>query len=135
MIPSRRGFIAARQPLHVEHKGVEVVATWTDYTGLAANPATGGYSGTGVKKTAKFKALVHYVTARSVLRQFEEIQAGDIVMDAWGKLDCEGQAEIKLVIADEVWVMRDLSAKAAAMWDTLRPDGQSYRTYLLRRET
>ncbi|HEY1171047.1 MAG TPA: hypothetical protein VGH19_06710 [Verrucomicrobiae bacterium] len=135
MIPSRIGFIQARQPMHVEQKGVEIVVTWTDNTGLSYNPGTGGYTGEGAPKRANVKGLVHFVTARSVLRQFEEIQGGDIILDTWGKLACEGHQEIKLTIDGEIWVMKELSNKAAAMWDTLRGDGKGYRTYLLRRET
>lgn len=72
----RRAVLSATGP------GSNVGVGWTEYSGGTTDPGTGAaVGGTATRRTGVLRALVYEEPARGVLRQFAEIQAGDVILD------------------------------------------------------
>ena len=104
------------------------------------------YPGDLTDKTVRIKALVHFVTARTVQRQFAEIQAGDAIITCEGTLyvvDEEGNEtgdtvnlstmqKIRFELNGKSYVQAAVGKDLAAYWSTFIGGQQLSQTFLLR---
>lgn len=99
------------------------------------------------EKTVRIKALVHFVTARTVQRQFAEIQAGDAILTCEGvlyEIDEEGNETEKIIDLNAIqktrfnlngvfYVQAAVGKDLAAYWSTFIGGNMLSQTFLLRR--
>ena len=80
---SRIALIAARIPVNLGQSGTDVQVVWTQVTGGVVDPGTGAtVGGTEVMLSGVMPAFGDVTSAASTVRQWQEIQAGDLILDA-----------------------------------------------------
>lgn len=126
--------------------GTEVPVTWVDTSGGTLDTVTGALVG-GVQTPASgvIRALGVEEPARSVVRQFAEIQTGDVLLevDAAGLVTKGDGSTVALDDLDEPrfqwggswYVQKEVGAALAATWNAVVAGQKLYRTLLLRRAT
>lgn len=126
--------------------GTEVAVTWVETAGGTLDTVTGAVVG-GVQTPASgvIRALGVEEPARSVVRQFAEIQTGDVLleMDAAGLVAKADGSTVALDNLDEPrfqwggnwYVQKEVGAELAATWNAVVAGQKLYRTLLLRRAT
>lgn len=98
-------------------------------------------------KSVLIKGFIHFVTARTVLRQFAEIQAGDAILTLEGEVravdadgnetgaivDFNAMQKVTFEVAGVTYVQSSVGKDLAAYWSTVIGNNQLSRTLLLRR--
>lgn len=79
---SNLSFIKSRLAQNVAGRGSSLIVTWVNVTGGTLNESTGAYVG-GVENhySGVLTAIAVEEVPRYVLRQYQEIQAGDLIVD------------------------------------------------------
>ena len=145
---TRIDFIADdRAPDVLEALGNDVVLVWKEWPVLAdghqamPDAVDGTRSGTPEIKTQTVKALLHFVTATTQLRQFAEVQAGDCIMDLSPDILLKGREGLRFIIGasrtcpGEEWSSKPVSEQLAQCWDAMQGNRKIFQTVLLRRGT
>ena len=126
--------------------GSDVLVTWVDTEGGTLDTVTGAVVG-GVQTPASgvIRGLGIEEPARSVVRQFAEIQAGDLLLDvdAAGLVTCPDGSTVALDELDAPrfqwagswYVQKEVGEGLAASWNAVVAGEKLYRTLLLRRAT
>ncbi len=126
--------------------GTDVLVAWVEIEGGALDPTTGAIvSGVQTPASGVIRALGVEEPARSVVRQFAEIQAGDLILevDAAGQVLKPDGSTVALAALDTprflwagVWyVQKEVGEGLAASWNAVVAGQRLYRTLLLRRAT
>jgi len=111
--------------------GTQVVLTWDVYA-QAPDPVTGD-RGTPTPGTLASPAFVHYVApAVSSVRQFNEVQVGDVILDFASDVDLAGKENVRFNVKGKLYVARKLSNELGAAWDVMVGGVQLFRTVLVR---
>ena len=123
-----------------------VRVTWVETAGGVLDVASGAMVG-GVQTPVSgvLRALGVEEPARSVLRQYAEIQAGDVLleMDAAGLVTRDDGTGVALdaletprfLWAGQWYVQKEVGEGLAVAWNAVVADVRLYRTILLRRAT
>jgi hypothetical protein len=93
------------------------------------------------EKTVTVNGLVHMVSARTVLRQFAEVQAGDAIVTFEGSIydtagnvvDLSTTQKIRFEIFGDIYVQATVGKDLAGYWSTVIGGSLLSRTFLLRR--
>jgi hypothetical protein len=132
--------LAKRAALALATKGgpaTPVTLKWIEWTGATTtDPVTGSKLGTKVDKTSTVNAFVHFVQpAATGVRQFNEIEHGDCIVDFSPDAPLDGKEELRFEIAGALWVQKTVGRTLATTWDTLVGGQKIFRTVLLRKAT
>lgn len=130
---SRVGFILNRMQVNIAGKGVGVTLRWTTFSGGRKDAGTGAIiNGTPTPQTlGPIQALMHAAEAKSVLRQFVEIEAGDIILDFPPDAPLDGKDNLRFVVNGQDYEQKKLGGKLAKMWDMNIAGNLGCRTVLL----
>jgi hypothetical protein len=127
-------------PIVIHYKDVPAPASDFDPNVESSYPAL-------EEKTVRIKALVHFVTARTVQRQFAEIQAGDAIVTCEGALyvvdengnetgdtiDLKTMQKTRFELNAVFYVQAAVGKDLAAYWSTFIGGNMLSQTFLLRR--
>jgi hypothetical protein len=128
-------FVVNRMDANLEESGTEVLVKWVTYpAGAARDVVTDTVAGQPVEQREFIKAFLHFVqSATSVVRQFNEVQIGDCIMDYSRNIDLGSRESVRVMIEGEEWSAKSISDELAQSWDTLMGGRRIYRTILLRK--
>ncbi len=147
---SRVSFIQDRIALNLAESGTTVVVLWSHITGGAYDPTTGGtIGGTRAPMSGTMPAFGLTEPPKSVVRQFAEIQMGDLILDC--AVDPQvalftGQMQSGTVpladlknksprfkFGDEIYAQKKIGNSLARSWDVIAGNVKLYQTLLLER--
>jgi hypothetical protein len=127
-------FIESRIAGNLEESGTDIVLSWREFTGATTTDINGSTLGTSVQKTETVKGFVHFPQiATSQVRQFNEVESGDCIVDFAGDVELDGRVGLQFVIAGEMWVLKQVGDKLARSWDAVANGRKLIRTVLLRK--
>jgi hypothetical protein len=118
--------------------GSSIVLTWDAWPDdSVVSPVDGSRSGTPTPGTATLPAFVHHVQAagHSSVRQFAEIEVGDIILDFAPNVDLSGKDNLRFNIGGQWYVAKQVGDKLATTWDVQVQDQKLFRTVLVRKAT
>lgn len=143
---SRLPFIQKRLELNLSKDGTDVVLYWVEIVGGALDPTGAIVSGTETLMSGTMKGFVHAEPAKSVVRQFAEIEAGDLIVDlgpspdvtllsGTGKvsLDSISSKGPRFQVGGELYVQKEIGDKLGKSWDVILRGQKLSRTLLLRK--
>jgi|SRR5580658_1708740 hypothetical protein len=149
---TRAQWVSNRIAKNVAAQGTPVTVVWTVTTGGTPDPATGGIlNGVQMRLSGVLNAFGMIEPPQSVVRTFQEIQTGDLILDmgpypqvnlftgqlqsgvvALDSLDTLGA---QFVWGGQVFAQQKIGAELAAAWDAVLFNVPMARTILLRRAT
>ena len=139
---SRIHFIADRVEGNLEESGTPIVLTYNIWPADAVrDPVTNLFPGDPQPGRTPVKALLHFISATSAVRQFNEIQMGDCIADISPKVNLTHRDGLSFLLPTgpngelETWSNKPLSSQLAAFWDTQQGGQRLFQTVLLRRST
>ena len=139
---SRIEFIAGRVEGNLDESGTPIVLAWQVWPADAVpDPVTRLRSGTPTPRRETVNAFLHFVSATSAVRQFNEIQVGDCIADLSPSVVLPGRDGLAYLLptgpdgALETWSNKPLSSQLAAFWDTQQGGVRLFQTVLLRKAT
>ena len=139
---SRIGFVAKRMARNRQESGTDVLLQWNAYPpGAIVDPVTQVPSGMATPQSQVLKALLHFVGATSTVRQFNEIQTGDCLLDLDADVDLTGRSGLVFLLPSgfagtlETWTSKPLSAELSAHVDVIQSGLRVGQTVLLRKAT
>lgn len=137
---SRINFVAGRVESNLAESGTCITLAWNIWPPNAVrNAVTNLYPGSPGLGREEIKAFLHYVSATSQVRQFNEIQVGDAIMDFSPKVNLVGRDGLTFLLptgpdnALEMWTNKPMSSQLARMWDAQQAGVKLYQTVLLRK--
>lgn len=117
-------------------RGTSVTMRWVQWSQDAVvDPTTGARLDSPVPGSATFTGFVHFVTATTGIRQFREVEVGDVIVDLPPEVSVDGLDQVRFEIGGEVFVPRDVGEKLQRHWDTMEQGQKLCRTLLLRKAT
>lgn len=136
----------------VRQHGSTITARWIERIGGSTDPLTGAQVGADEYPVyGTFKALRHQEGASTKLRQFMEIQEGDLLLDIdpdtevtlpegqvlSGTLPLEALSErgVRFESNGEPYVQEKVGEELASLWSVVFEDQEIVRTILLRKAT
>jgi hypothetical protein len=126
--------IQARIALNLQQAGTDILLTWSEYTGGTPDPVTGAnVGGMESRRTKLVKGLVHSAEATSSVRQFAEIEVGDIIVDLAPDAPIDGKTGLRFTIDGQVYCQKTVGEKLTKMWDVVQANVRLYRTVLLKK--
>ena len=140
--------MAGRMEANLEESGMRIVLvsrTWPP--GSERDPVTQVYTGTPTEVREEVRVFLHFVSASSSVRQFNEIQVGDCIVDMSPAVVLTGRDGVSFLLptgatpagggepALETWSNKPISTQLAAYWDTMQSGRRLHQTVLLRRAT
>lgn len=113
----------------------DVKLTWTERAGtVTPDPVTGEPDIVGIKKTLTVKAFVHTVQiGTSQIRQFNEVQDGDMIVDFPDTVDLSNKPGLSFEITGRQWVAKEITDDLAETWDATVANVTLAKSVLLRR--
>ena len=134
---TRIGFALNRMLVNVQTRGTPVKLTWVTYSGGTVDPGTGAtINATATPQSlGPINALVHVEEAKSVLRQFVEIEVGDLIVDFPPAVQIDGLDNLRFVIDGQNYEQKEIGGRLAKAWDTIIAGNRSLRTVLLKKAT
>lgn len=139
---NRLSFIDRRISSNLKHSGTEITLVWQEWpAGAVRDAVTNLYAGTPVERRETISAFLHFVNATAAVRQFNEIQVGDCMVDLSSGVNLVGREGLAYLLptgpagALETWTHKPLSSQLAAYWDTIQGGQRLFQTVLLRRGT
>jgi hypothetical protein len=118
-------------------KPTDVVLTWDEWpSDNTPDAVDGSRTGTPTPATVTLPGLVHYVQpGTSQVRQFNEVEAGDVIVDFAADAAIDGRENLAFNILGQFYVAKQVSGKLAASWDVAAGNEKIFRTVLLRKKT
>jgi hypothetical protein len=131
---SNLDFIESRIAENLAESGTDILLQWSEFSGATTTDINGSTLGTSEVRTETVKGLVHYPQiATSQVRQFNEVEAGDCIVDFAGDVAIDGKPGLRFVIAGETWEAKKLSDKLGRSWDVVAQGRRLVRSVLLRK--
>jgi len=118
----------------LNQNGTPVVLQWNALPGGALpDPVDGTVAGL-VPQTATLPAFVHQVqaTGASSVRQFNEVEVGDLILDFPGDAVLDGLRDLVFVVNGKPYIAKQASDKLAESWDVTVQGQQLFRSVLVR---
>lgn len=135
-------------------KSSDVMVLWSDYPGGEPDAVTGAeLGGTGREWSGTMTGLVHQVAAETKLRQFSEIQVGDVLLDidpaaqvcmlgyttlasgtmlVSGTITLDTLDGVRFLIDNTTYTEAELGEELAQAWEVLSGNQRMIRTLHLR---
>lgn len=128
-------YMRRRRALRMQRRGTPIRLDWVTLSSVQEDPTTGAKLGTATPQTETVSGFFNYVNiAQSNVRQFEEIEDGDAIIDIPANTLIEGRDGLTFTIDGQVWVQKRMGEKLAQHWEVNQGQRQ-YRTLLLRKQT
>lgn len=143
---SRIGFIQNRIRVAAGALGPagDLVVFWTERLAGQEDPVTGGWVGDVEVLSGTLRAICHEEPARAVVRQFAEIQTGDLIADIPDDtiqtlsgtvgLDYALERGARFLWAGRFYTVKEVGDGLDAAWDAVVGGRRLMRTLLLRKE-
>lgn len=134
-------FILHRRSLNVDESGTEIALAWQTWpAGTTFDPTTQSYVADDdhqpTAQTGTLKAFIHFVNfLNSQVRQFNEIEVGDVILDVAPDTDLSGREGLTFTIDGQDYVPKPLSNRLAQAMDVIFQGEKILRPLLLRRKT
>lgn len=143
---SNLAFISTRIGVNLAESGTNVLISWRAWpSNSTLDPVTQSRTGTPTTQTMRAQAFLHFpeIKANSVVRQFNEIEAGDCIADFSADVALDGLDSLTFTflnpdgtpIDGSVWVTKPISERLARSWGAIIQGARLFRTVLLRRQT
>ena len=115
-------------------KPTDVVLTWDEWpSNNTPDAVDGSRTGTPTPATVTLPGLVHYVQlGTSQVRQFNEVEVGDLLLDFVGDAAIDGLRDLVFVVSGKPYVAKQIGEKLAQTWDVTVQGQQLFRTVLVR---
>lgn len=121
--------------LGVQRHGTAVTLHWRTVSGATRDPVTDGLvGGTAMEESESVMALVYYVPATTVVRQFQEIAAGDVILDFKPEVVLEGRPELWFEFDGAEWEQKEVGDELRKIWDAVAGGGKMMQTVAVRRK-
>lgn len=114
--------------------GTGIVLTWDQWPADSVkDQVDGSRPGTPTKMTATLPAFVHYVqvAGQSSVRQFAEVEVGDVILDFQADVNLSGKENLRFNLKGQIYEPKQIGDKLAATWDVLVQGQQLFRTVLV----
>ncbi len=139
---SRIDFIASRMEANLEESGTRIMLAWNIWpANTPRDPVSRQFIGTPSPGREEVNAFLHFVSATASVRQFNEIQVGDCIVDLSATLDLTNRDGLTFLLPSgpggrvESWSNKPISSQLASYWDALQSGTRVCQTVLLRRST
>lgn len=129
-------FILQRLGENLAESGTDILMIWEDYPpGTPLDDVTQTPNGTATPQQKPVKGFVHLVQAStmSTVKQFNEIETGDCIVDLSPDEAIDGKFNLRFIIAGETWAPKQISDKLGRAWDVVAQGQRLYRSVLLRK--
>jgi len=129
----------------------DVGVLWTEVANGVTDVVTGALVGVETPLSGVLRGFGYEVEATTVVRRFQEIQAGDLLLDVLPdapvtlylgqpqsgvvSLDSLAGKGVRLVYGDRLYTQKDAGEDLAQAWDAIVGNQKLSRTLLLRRAT
>jgi len=128
--------IKRRVKLNLSKDGTSVILTWKSYVGGTLDPVTQQHVGAvATDQTLTIKAFVHSAGSVSAVRQYAEIEVGDLIVDFAYDAPLDGKEALRFTIDGQQYEQKKVSQKLAKAWDVVQRNQRLYRTVLLEKVT
>jgi hypothetical protein len=118
----------------LNENGTDVVLQWnTLSSGTLPDPVDGSTSGL-VPQSMTLRAFAHAVqaTGSSSVRQFNEVEVGDLILDFEGDAKIDGLRDLVFVVNGKAYVAKEIGEKLAQSWDVTVGNQRLFRSVLVR---
>ena len=120
----------------LNQNGTEILLQWnTLLGGTLPDPVDGTVPAAALVPQSKtLPAFVHQVqdAGTSQVRQFNEVEVGDLILDFPGDAAIDGLRDLVFVINGKPYVAKQIGEKLAQSWDVTVQGKQLFRTVLVR---
>lgn len=128
-------YLRRRMALRMQRRGTSIRLDWVTLANVQEDPTTSAKLGTATPQTETVNGFFNYMNiAHSNVRQFEEIEDGDAIIDIPANIVIEGREGLAFTIDGQVWVQKRVGEKLAQHWE-VHQGQRLYRTLLLRKQT
>lgn len=134
--PARRSFLLTRTRAAVARNGSRVRLHWQERTGpVTTDPVSGAVSGgTLVPKIRDVRGLLHWPDFNNnQVRQFAEIQAGDLIVDFPADVPLDGKVGLRFEVDSKFYTAKGVSERLGRSWNVMVGDVKLLRPVLLQR--
>lgn len=121
---------------NLAESGTDIILSWDQYpANTPLDEVTQTPAGTPVRTQKCVKGFVHLVqlSTTSAVKQFNEIETGDCIVDLAPDEDIDGKFNLRFLIAGETWCPKQVGDKLGRVWDVVAHGQKMYRTVLLRK--
>ena len=123
----------------LHHNGTPILLQWNAVpAGAVPDPVDGSVAGM-VPQSKTLPAFVHQVqdAGRSSVRQFNEVEVGDLILDFPGDAAIDAPSggalrDLVFVVNGKPYVAKQIGEKLAQTWDVTVQGKQLFRTVLVR---
>ena len=128
------GDIANELARELAGNGTPICLTWAALAPGAAVDPVDGYSAGWLAQTLTLAAFVHQVqpTGASAVRQFNEIEVGDLILDFAADAPLDGKRGLVFWVSDKAYVAKEVGSRLAASWDVSVAGRQLLRSVLVK---
>lgn len=133
-------------------KSSTIGVLWSDFGNGAPDGVTGALLGNETPLSGTMRGFIHEVSAAVKLRQFAEIQTGDVMVDldpaasvavydgqvlvsGTVPLDSLSAGGVRFQVDGQLFTQADIGEELASAWNVIFADQQLVRTILLRKAT
>jgi len=128
------GDVLAEIQRELNENGTGIVLQWNELPPNAVpDPVDGSVAGL-IPRTATLPAFVHQVqaTGTSSVRQFNEIETGDLILDFNGEAAIDGLRNLVFVVNGKPYVAKEIGEKLAQSWDVTVGNQRLFRSVLVK---
>ena len=128
------GDMLAEIQRELNENGTDVVLQWNELPpGATPDPVDGSVSGL-VPQTMTLPAFIHLVqaTGASSVRQFNEVEVGNIILDFAGDAAIDGLLDLVFLINGKAYVAKEIGGKLAQSWDATVGNQRLFRSVLVK---
>ena len=114
--------------------GTEIVLQWNAVPpGVTPDPVDGSVSGL-IQQTMTLPAFVHQVqaTGASSVRQFNEVETGNIILDFAEDIAIDGLSDLVFLINGKAYVAKEIGERLAQSWDMTVGSQRLFRSVLVK---
>ena len=114
--------------------GTDIVLQWNAVPpGVTPDPVDGSVSGL-IPQTMTLPAFVHQVqaTGESNMRQFNEVEMGNIILDFAADVAIDGLRDLVFLINGKAYVAKEIGEKLAQSWDVTVGGQRLFRSVLVK---
>jgi hypothetical protein len=114
--------------------GTDIVLQWNAVPpGVTPDPVDGSVSGL-IQQTMTLPAFVHQVqaTGASSVRQFNEVETGNIILDFAEDIAIDGLSDLVFLINGKAYVAKEIGERLAQSWDMTVGSQRLFRSVLVK---
>jgi hypothetical protein len=126
--------IAAEIAREIAQNGTSIILTWDTWPpGTLKSKVDGSRPVPATPATETVTAFVHYVqpAGQASVRQFAELEVGDVILDFPDNVDLSGRENLRFNIGGQLYTSKKVPDKLAATWDVMIQNRKLFRTVLL----